>query len=115
MVLIEEEINEIVAASIDRCLDNIGRGFKDIFYWSLETRVGVRRDEIVERPEEFVKYLEKMFPSGSSIVKDEIRSQIEEDLAISWTNSNLAALIRFAAREYPETQQEFGLERRIDS
>jgi hypothetical protein len=99
MALIEGEINEIIASSIDKCLNNIGTAFRDIFYWSLENRAGVKRNEIAERPEEFVMYLEKMFSSGASIIKEEMKAQIAMDLEIPWTNSNLAALIRFAARD----------------
>ena len=99
MALIEGETNEIIVSSIDKCLDNIGRGFKDIFYWSLENRVGMRRNEILERPESFVKYLEKMFGAGSLIVKEEMKSQIILDLGINWTDRDLANLIRRAVRE----------------
>lgn len=99
MALIEGEISEIIASSIDKCFDNIGRGFKGIFYWSLENRAGVRRDEIAERPDEFVRYLEKMFPTGSSIVKEEMKTQISMDLEIPWSNNDVAALIKFVMKE----------------
>lgn len=109
MALIEGEINEIIASSIDMCLDNIGRGFKDIFYWSLENRVGVKRDEIVEKPEEFVKYLDKMFGSGSSLVKEEMKIQITVDLGILWFEKSLAALIRRATLEESGDLPEMGI------
>lgn len=99
MALIEGEINEIVASSIDKSLDKIGRGFKDIFYWSLENRVGVKRNEIADRPEEFVMYLDKMFAKGSSLVKEEMKVQVTMDLGIPWSDKSLAGLIRYAARE----------------
>jgi hypothetical protein len=99
LALIEGEINEIIAASIDKCFDNIGRGFRGLFYWSLENRAGIRRDEIAERPYEFVRYLERMFLAGSSIVEEEMKTQISVDLGIPWSSNDLAALIRFAMIE----------------
>ncbi len=96
MTLIEGEIEEIIASSVDKCLDDVGKGFRELFYWSLETRVGVKRDEIAEKPEEFVKYLDKMFASGSDLIKDEIISQISSDLRIPKTSSKLDLLIKYA-------------------
>ncbi len=97
MALIEGEMDELVAASIDKCLDNIGRGFKSIFYWSLENRAGVKRIEIAEKPDEFVRYLDRMFSSGAFMVKEQMIEEICVDLGIPRIN-NLAALIKFVAR-----------------
>ena len=91
-------MEELIAASIDKCLDNIGRGFRSIFYWSLENRAGIRRIEIVNKPEEFVKYLDRMFPSGAFMVKEEMVQMISTDLGIPSINFDLATLIKFAAR-----------------
>ena len=96
MALIERDINEIVASSIDKCLDKIGCSFKEIFYWSFEKREGVKRQEIADKPEEFVRYLDKMFGSGSGIIKEELLFQIEADLGASPLVSDLASLIRNA-------------------
>jgi len=97
MALIEGELDELVAASIDKCLDNIGRGFKPIFYWSLENRAGIKRIEIANRADEFVMYLDRMFSSGAFMVKEQMIEEICADLGIPRIN-NLAALIKFAAR-----------------
>lgn len=94
MTLLEGEIEEIVAGVVDSCLDGLGRGFKSIFYWSLENRVGVKRNEIASKPEEFVMYLEQMFPSNASYVKDEICNQLCRSLGIERECEDLIRVIR---------------------
>ena len=76
VALIEGELDELIAASVDKSLDAMGRGFRSIFYWSLENRVGVKRNELVSKPEIFALYLDRIFPSGQprSKMKSLIRS-----------------------------------------
>lgn len=97
MTLVEGEIEEIVAICIDECLDNIGRGFKSIFYWSLENRAGVRRDEIVSKPEKFAMYIDTMFPLNAAVVKEEIKENLCQELGIPNLCLDLSVLIRYAA------------------
>lgn len=94
---VDGEIEELVAVCIDDCLDKIGRGFKSIFYWSLENRAGVKRDEIVRKPEEFSMYIDTMFPINASLVKEEISEKLRKELGIPKFSSDVAVLIRFAA------------------
>jgi hypothetical protein len=101
METVEGEIDELVVGSIDKSLDSIGRGFRSIFYWSLENRVGIKRHQISKNPEEFSKYLDKMFPTGASAVKDVISTQLCEDLNIPKISSDLAVLIRYAITAGP--------------
>lgn len=94
MALIEGELDEIVASSVDKSLDAIGRGFRSIFYWSLENRVGVKRNELVSKPEEFALYLDRMFPSRAALLKDEISYQICKDLGIERRGDDLVELMK---------------------
>jgi len=98
MALIEGEMEELIAASVDKYLDSIGGGFRSIFYWSLENRAGIKRIEIADRPVEFVEYLDKMFPSGAFMIREEIIEMISTDLQITRINGDLAEMIKFAAR-----------------
>lgn len=94
MALIEGELDELVAASVDKSLDAMGRGFRSIFYWSLENRVGVKRNELVSKPEIFALYLDRMFPSGAPQIKDEISDQICRDLGIERNGDDMVKLMR---------------------
>lgn len=100
MVLIEGELDEIIATSVDKSLDAMGRGFRSIFYWSLENRVGMKRNELISKPEEFALYLDRMFPSGASLLKEEISDQICKDLGIDRRGDEMVKLMkRLAASE----------------
>lgn len=94
MASIEGELEEMIAASVDKSLDSMGRGFKSIFFWSLENRLGVKRNEIASKPEEFAMYLDRMFPSGAVQVKNEISDQLCRDLRIKRENEGLVELIK---------------------
>jgi hypothetical protein len=98
MALVEGEVEELLAASIDKCLDNIGRGFKSIFYWSLENRAGIKRIDILNKPAEFVSYLDRMFSSGAFMIKNEMIEVISSDLGIPAIEDDLATLIRSASK-----------------
>lgn len=100
VTFVDVEIGERIAVCIDDCLDNIGRGFKSIFYWSLENRAGVRREEIVRKPEEFAMYIDRMFPLNASLVKEEIAEELCQELGMPKFSSNVAALIRYIAWKY---------------
>lgn len=72
----------------------MGRGFKSIFYWSLKNLMGMNRIEIASKPEELGKYLDVMFPSDATQVKDETSNQICIDLGIERNGDDQVRLMK---------------------
>ncbi|AIF83504.1 hypothetical protein NTE_01440 [Candidatus Nitrososphaera evergladensis SR1] len=56
----------------------------EVFYYHLEN-VGVRRDEILDKPEEFVDALHDIFGNGAALIESAIISEIKA------SNSDTAA------------------------
>ena len=64
----------------------------EVFYFHLEN-LGVRRDEILDKPEQFVRTIHDIFGKGSPLVESTIISEIAKEMSID-PKSDLVEMIK---------------------
>ncbi|MEM2598925.1 MAG: hypothetical protein QXU11_05255 [Thermoproteota archaeon] len=69
-----------------RCVDNalrcLGETAKRIIYWYLENEHGLRKEEIPDKPEEFITGLEKIYGSGARVIERLIVSEMADEFGV---------------------------------
>ncbi len=56
-------------ACVDRGLSHLGETIKHVVYWYLENEYDLKKDAIPDKPEEFMKALEKMYGPGAKVME----------------------------------------------
>jgi lipid II:glycine glycyltransferase (peptidoglycan interpeptide bridge formation enzyme) len=70
-----------VISGIQRTLKDLLFTETDVFYYHLES-IGVKRDEILDKPEKFVKTIHDIFGNGSVLVENAIMTEMTKELDI---------------------------------
>ncbi len=69
-----------------RCVDNalhcLGETVKRIVYWYLENEHGLKKEEIPDKPEEFIMGLEKIYGSGARVIERLIVSEMVDEFGV---------------------------------
>ncbi|MEM3465021.1 MAG: hypothetical protein QW506_00835 [Thermoproteota archaeon] len=69
-----------------RCVDNalccLGETAKRIIYWYLENEQGLKKEEIPDKPEEFITGLEKIYGSGARVIERLIVSEMVDEFGV---------------------------------
>ncbi|MBO3797384.1 MAG: hypothetical protein QXN67_08130 [Thermoproteota archaeon] len=69
-----------------RCVDNalrcLGETAKRIIYWYLENEHGLKKEEIPDKPEEFITGLEKIYGSGARVIERLIVSEMADEFGV---------------------------------
>ncbi len=69
-----------------KCVDNalrcLGETAKRIIYWYLENEQGLKKEEIPDKPEEFITGLEKIYGSGARIIERLIVSEMVDEFGV---------------------------------
>ena len=71
-----------VLKCVDRGLRRLGETVKRIVYCYLENERGVKREEIPDKPQEFILGLEKIYGSGAKIIERFIVSEIVDEFGV---------------------------------
>lgn len=61
---------------LDKSLDEFGPSVKPVVYFKFHEDYGLRREDICDRPDLFVKTIDSMFGEGSSFVKSHIENEM---------------------------------------
>jgi hypothetical protein len=69
---------ERVLNAIDSALAVYGSGVAQVIYFQLETRYGIRKEQIPQRPDDFVEMLDGFFGRGAGMVKETILRELEK-------------------------------------
>ncbi len=77
-----EEIKRKLLECIDEGLNSLGRTVKQVIYWYLENKFGVKRCDILDKPEEFIRALELMYGCGVVVLENMIVSKIREEFNV---------------------------------
>jgi|YelNatPaOPRAMG01_1025707.scaffolds.fasta_scaffold526775_1 hypothetical protein len=72
-----------VLACVDKGLSRLGETIKNVIYWYIENEYGLKREEIPEKPEEFLKGLEKMYGPGARVIERNILNEMSEEFGIA--------------------------------
>lgn len=76
------EIDKQKAISgIQRTLKSLLFTETDVFYFHLES-LGVKRDEILDKPEKFIKTIHDIFGNGSILIENAIMAEVSKELYI---------------------------------
>lgn len=70
-----------VISGIQRTLKSLLFTETDVFYFHLES-LGVKRDEILDKPEKFVKTIHDIFGNGSILIENAIMAEVSKELDI---------------------------------
>ncbi|MEM3646739.1 MAG: hypothetical protein QW334_01145 [Thermofilum sp.] len=69
-----------------KCVDNglryLGETVKRIIYWYLENECGLKKEEIPEKPGEFIMGLEKIYGSGAEVIERFIVSEMVDEFGV---------------------------------
>jgi hypothetical protein len=71
-----------VLKCVDRGLRCLGETVKRIVYWYLENEQGLKREEIPDKPQEFIIGLEKIYGSGAKIIERFIVSEMVDEFGV---------------------------------
>lgn len=82
----DQEFREMVLQCIDRGLDMFGENTKQIIFWHLAEQKGIKRDAIVDEPDEFVKGVELFFGVGAGKIRKSINREIRTSFELSPTS-----------------------------
>ena len=70
-------ISKIIEEAVDKTLDVLGKSAKQALYYHLEHTFGINRNEIAEKPEEFIDVLYKIFgPAAEMLEKSIVRELV---------------------------------------
>ncbi|MBO3840999.1 MAG: DUF3227 domain-containing protein [Candidatus Brockarchaeota archaeon] len=72
-----------VLKCVDKGLSRLGGTVKHVVYWYIENEYGLKREEIPEKPEEFVKGLEKMYGPGARVIELNILKEFSEEFGVA--------------------------------
>ncbi len=72
-----------VLTCVDKGLSRLGGTVKHVVYWYIENEYGLKREEIPEKPEEFVKGLEKMYGPGARVIELNILKEFSEEFRVA--------------------------------
>ncbi|MEM3646714.1 MAG: hypothetical protein QW334_01020 [Thermofilum sp.] len=72
-----------VLACVDKGLSHLGETIKHVVYWYLENECGLKKEEIPEKPEEFITGLEKMYGPGARVIEMNILSEMRSEFGIN--------------------------------
>ena len=70
----------------------------EVFYYHLEN-VGVRRDEILDKPEEFVDALHDIFGNGAALIESAIISEIKTSNSDTAAKQDLLDVLKSVGRK----------------
>jgi hypothetical protein len=70
-----------IISGIQRTLKSLLFTETDVFYFHLES-LGVKRDEMLDKPEKFVKTIHDIFGNGSVLVENAIMEEVTKELEI---------------------------------
>jgi hypothetical protein len=70
----------------------------EVFYYHLEN-VGVRRDEILDKPEEFVDALHDIFGNGAALIESAIISEIKTSNSDTAAKQDLVDVLKSVGRK----------------
>lgn len=70
----------------------------EVFYYHLEN-VGVRRDEILDKPEEFVDALHDIFGNGAALIESAILSEIKTSNSDTTSKQDLVDVLKSVGRK----------------
>jgi hypothetical protein len=70
----------------------------EVFYYHLEN-VGVRRDEILDKPEEFVDALHDIFGNGAALIESAILSEIKTSNSDTAAKQDLVDVLKSVGRK----------------
>lgn len=76
----------------------LGEGCKQAIYYFIAKDSGVKREEIPEKPQEFIDALKKIFGPGAAILEKSLVKEIEADLGITLQGENFAEAVEEARR-----------------
>jgi len=69
-----------------KCVDNglrcLGETVKRVLYWYLENEQGLKREEIPDKPGEFITGLEKIYGPGARVIERLIVSEMADEFGI---------------------------------
>lgn len=72
-----------VLACVDKGLSQLGEAIKHVVYWYLENECGLKKEEIPDKPEEFITGLERMYGPGAKVIEKNILREMKSELAIN--------------------------------
>ncbi|MEM2998696.1 MAG: hypothetical protein QW542_07095 [Thermoproteota archaeon] len=72
-----------VLMCVDKGLSRLGGTVKHVVYWYIENEYGLKRAEIPEKPEEFIKGLEKMYGPGARVIELNILKEFKEEFGVA--------------------------------
>ncbi|MEM3523604.1 MAG: hypothetical protein QXU11_05495 [Thermoproteota archaeon] len=75
--------NDRVLTCIDKGLSRLGGTVKHVVYWYIENEYGLKREEIPEKPEEFIRGLEKMYGPGARVIELNILKEFKEEFGVA--------------------------------
>ncbi len=98
----DKGFNGKISQCIDKALDSLGEGVKQSFYYQIEERFQLPKDEFASRPEDVIEDLREILgPTGSSSVERLIVKEIRKEFGLdSSDQAALSVVINEARRKF---------------
>ncbi len=71
---------ELIVSCIDKGLSVLGESGRRALYFHIESKFGVTKDDIPEKPQEFVSALRTLFGEGATILEVAIAREIRSNI-----------------------------------
>ena len=79
-----DEFRKALLEAVDEGLLALGESVRHAIYWHLEKRGSIRRDEVPDRPEDFVSALEGLFGAGAKILERAMVKHLYSKLGLTF-------------------------------
>jgi len=89
-----------VIECVDRAMDVLGQESKKVLYYHLEKGFGVRRSDIVDRPQEFVNALRSIFGTGAYVLEKAIVKEIQMASDVFIESDDLVKTVKEISLQY---------------
>jgi len=94
-----------VLKCVDRGLGSLGDDARHPIYWYIESKFGLKREEIPEKPKAFMHSIRQMFGPGASVLEGALEREIRLAFTISSDSHNFEELLDEA--ELAEASERF--------
>jgi len=98
----EKGFNGKISECIEKALDSLGEGIKQSFYYQINEKYHLPKEQFASRPAEIIQHLEEILgPTGSSVVERLIVREIRIKFGLEFReNVNLSEAIQQARTKF---------------
>jgi len=93
-----EELKKRILRCVDKALDTFGESFRQVVYYYVGQNYGLKQQDIVDRPQDFVEALRNIFGAGADVIERVLAENIKSEFNIDIVEWSFAQAVEEARR-----------------